>query len=369
MASSADVLIVGAGPAGIATAIAAAQQGLRATVADARRPPLDKACGEGLLPEGVSALQDLGIRLDSSVAFPFAGLRFSDEASSASGRITRGAAFGLRRSVLHDLLVRRAAQLGISFHWGTHVSELTSTGALLDGVHFPFRYLVGADGQKSVVRKWADLGARSGRSARFGFRCHFAVAPWSEFVEVHWGERCQLYITPTGPAEICVALLTSDPRQRIELALQQFPAVANRLRGAQRLTAELGSPTGLERPRHVARGRIALVGDASFTIDGITGRGLSLAFQQALRLGEALASENLAQYQLAHRRIVQGTVRAARLLLLLDRHAWLRRKALRTFAQSPALFTRLISSHASHPRTAPIGTSEIFGLGWQFLRA
>ncbi len=86
MATGAEVLIVGAGPAGIATAIAASQKGLRVTVVDARKPPINKPCGEGLLPEGVSALQRLGIWLDSSVAFPIGGLCFSDEASSACGQ-------------------------------------------------------------------------------------------------------------------------------------------------------------------------------------------------------------------------------------------------------------------------------------------
>jgi flavin-dependent dehydrogenase len=369
VATGAEVLIVGAGPAGIATAIAASQRGLRVTVADARRPPIDKPCGEGLLPEGVSALRQLGIWLDSSVAFPIAGLRFSDEASSACGRITRGAAFGLRRNVLHDLLVRRAVALGVSFRWGTRVTELNSDHARLDGVLFPFHWLVGADGQRSIVRKLSGLGPRRVRSARFGFRCHFAVTPWSEFVEVYWGEHCQIYVTPTGPDEICLAVLTSDPQMRVAHALKHFPSVARRLDDACRSSEETGCQTVLEFPRSMARGNVALVGDASFTIDGITGQGMSLAFQQALRLGDALASEDLGPYRAAHREMMQEPVRMARLLLLLDRQAWLRRKALRMFSANPKLFSRLISSHANCPKPAPIRAGEMFDLGWQVLRA
>jgi flavin-dependent dehydrogenase len=369
VATGAEVLIVGAGPAGIATAIAASQKGLRVTVADARRPPIDKACGEGILPQGVAALYQLGIWLDSSVAFPIVGLRFSDEASSVGGRITRGAAFGLRRSVLHDLLVRRASELGVSFRWGARVSELNSDYARLDGVRFPFHWLVGADGQKSTVRKWSGLGPHRVRSARFGFCCHFAVAPWSEYVEVYWGERCQIYVTPTGPDEICLAVLSSDPQMRVARALREFPAVSKGLGGARRITDEIGSTTVLEYPRGVTRRNVALVGDASFTVDGITGQGLSLAFQQALSLGDALASENLGDYRLAHREFVKEPARMARLLLLLDRQTWLRRKALRMFAENPKLFARMISTHANHPKPAPIRASEMFDLGWQVLRA
>src|SRR5580700_9521397 len=78
-----DVIVIGAGPAGIATAIAANQMGLRAIVFDARTPPIDKPCGEGLLPQGVAALRSLGIHLNSNNAIPFAGIRIAGGEFSA----------------------------------------------------------------------------------------------------------------------------------------------------------------------------------------------------------------------------------------------------------------------------------------------
>lgn len=370
MAENADVLVVGAGPAGLATAIAVRLKGLSVTVADSRRPPIEKACGEGILPEGVAALSSLGIHLNSNLAFPIAGIRFCDEASSASGKLPQGAAsFGLRRTVLHSLLVQRARDLGVSFRWGTRVSDCATNSARLDGALFNFRWLVGADGQKSNVREWANLGPRSARSARFGFRRHFAVAPWSDFVEVYWGNRCQIYVTPTGLRDVCVALLATEPQLRIADALPQFPQLAARLHDARPLTAELGGVTSLERFGKVARRTTALVGDASFTVDGITGQGLSLAFQQALHLSEALATENLGAYEIAHRNSVRAPARMARFLLLLARHNWLRRRTLRTLANNPNLFARLLPSHssktASH-RAAPI---EVLDQPRQVLRA
>jgi menaquinone-9 beta-reductase len=360
VAENADVLIVGAGPAGLATAIAARLKGLSVTVADARRPPIEKACGEGLLPEGVAALSRLGIQLNSEVAFPIAGIRFCDETSRASGKLPHGSAsFGLRRTTLHTLLVQRANEVGVTFRWGTRVSDCAP-----DSV-----WLVGADGQKSVVRKCAHFGPRRLRSSRFGFRRHFSVTPWTDFVEVYWGRRCQIYVTPTGPGEVCIALLASDPQMRIETALHQFPELADRLHGAQPLTAELGGVTMLERFGKVARGRVALVGDASFTVDGITGQGLSLAFQQAIHLGEALASENLASYEIAHRKIVMKPARMARLLLLLDRYDWLRRTTLRILAKHPNLFARLLSMHAAETVSPSIKPREICDVGCQVLRA
>ena len=50
MKESTDVLVIGGGPAGLATAIAARMKGFDVTVVDGAKPPIDKACGEGLMP-------------------------------------------------------------------------------------------------------------------------------------------------------------------------------------------------------------------------------------------------------------------------------------------------------------------------------
>lgn len=370
MAGNADVLVVGAGPAGLATAIAVKRKGLSVTVADSRRPPIEKACGEGLLPEGVAALSTLGIKFNSSVAFAITGIRFCDATSCASARLPNGAeSFGLRRTALHSLLVQRARDLGVNFRWGTRVSDRTANSARLDGALVSFRWLVGADGQKSSVRKWAGLGPQGVRSTRFGFRRHFAIAPWSGFVEIYWGNRCQIYVTPTGTSEICVALLASDPQMRIADALKQFPQLAARLVDARPLTAELGGVTTLERFGEVTGGNTALVGDASFTVDGITGQGLSLAFQQALHLSEALAAENLDAYEIAHRKLVSAPARMARVLLLLARHNAMRRITLRVLAKNPSFFTKLLSSHAGSATARGISPVEPLDQECQVLSA
>ncbi|MGB6361235.1 MAG: FAD-dependent oxidoreductase, partial [Thermoanaerobaculia bacterium] len=66
-----DVVVVGGGPAGLATAIAARDLGLAVTVLERRQPPIDKACGEGLMPDGVRRLAALGVRLEPERARPF----------------------------------------------------------------------------------------------------------------------------------------------------------------------------------------------------------------------------------------------------------------------------------------------------------
>ena len=258
----------------------------------------------------------------------------------------------------------------MQFLWGARISEFHSDHLQVGDQSISFRWLVGADGQNSAVRKWAGLNPRRRAHSRFGFRRHYAVKPWSDFVEVHWGEQCQMFVTPTGEDEVCVALLTSDPRLRIDRALAaQFPEVANRLRRAEAITQEAGAVSVLGRARAVVRGNVALVGDASCAIDGIAGQGLSLAFQQAIALGEALAREDMPRYVAAHRRITANAVRMTRLLLLMGSSVTLRRKALRLFAKNPVFFSRMMAIHTRESREVALKARDVVGLGWRILWA
>jgi len=322
-----------------------------------------------LLPGAVANLAALGIKLDSCHGYPFRGISFSDQESSASARISYGTGYGVRRSTLHSLLVERASELGVSFHWGVRVTGFDARGAFVDGAHMPCKWLVGADGQNSHVGKWANLSSKRPRFSRFGFSRHYAASPWTDLVEVHWGPGCQMFVTPTADDEVCVALLSHDPGLRIERGLAYFPAVAKHLNGARPRTAELGSVTALGHARRVINGNVALVGDASFTVDGIAGLGLSLAFEQAILVADAIAREDLTLYEAAHRKISAAPWRMTRLLLLMDQSAWVRRKVLRLFARKPVLFSKMMSAHMSQTMDETLHATEMLGLGWQVLRA
>ncbi len=188
-------------------------------------------------------------------------------------------------------------------------------------------------------------------------------------VEVHWGKRCQMFVTPTAADEVCIALLSSDPHLRIEQALAWFPDVAQRLRSASSVLAEGGAITALGRAHRVARGNVALVGDASCSIDGIAGQGLSLAFQEAIALGDALSRGDLRSYECAHRQIVKVAVPMTRLLLLMDRSVWIRQKTLRLFAAQPAFYSKMMSIHTGEAAADSLRVREIVGLGLRVLAA
>jgi len=362
-----DVIVIGAGPAGIAAAIAANQQGLRTIVLDARTPPIDKPCGEGLLPQGVAALRSLGIHLNSNNAIPLAGIRFTGGGSSACAKFPDATGFALRRVRLHQILVERAIQAGVIFHWGTRVSKMDTSHVTAGDMRIPYTWLVGADGQNSIVRRWMKLGPLRKSGERFGFRRHFRVRSWPNLVDAHWGEDCQMLTTPTGAHEICVSVLSRDASFRISQALPQFPELAEKLQDATPTTKELGNATSLNQLPAVTRGRVALVGDASGSVDAITGHGLSLAFQQAIFLAEAFERGTLAHYESAHRKIAIMPALMSRLMLIMSRNSWVRRKALRLFEDMPGVFSKLLSIHTDALPLSSISVEEMIEFGWKLL--
>ena len=336
-----DVFIIGGGPAGLAAALAVRRKGFDVTLADGARPPIDKACGEGLMPDGLAVLRSLGVALDAADAQPFGGIRFVDRGVSVESAFPEGYALGVRRTVLHSRMVEAAAAAGVRMLWGTPVSMADQT--------IPARWIVGADGFHSRVRRWAGLAAKPPVNQRFGFRIHYRVAPWSDYMELHWGAGCQIYVTPIGAREVCGALISRDRRLRLDDALAQFPQLAARLAGVPRATTERGAVTANRRLPRVYRGNVALIGDASGSVDAITGEGLCLSFHQAIALADSLASGDLAPYQAAHRRLARRPTLMSKLMLTMDRRTWLRKPAFRAMAWEPRIFQTLLSFHLCAP--------------------
>jgi flavin-dependent dehydrogenase len=359
-----DVFVIGGGPAGLAAAIAARRRGLEVTLADGARPPIDKACGEGLMPDGVAALGALGITLDSAEAYPFRGIRFVGSGASVEASFPVGRAFGVRRTVLHRRMAEEAAATGVRTLWGTPVSGICPEGVRIAGQTVAARWIIGADGFKSRVRRWAGLEPGKPGNQRFGFRIHYRVAPWSDCMELHWGAGCQIYVTPVGPEEVCVALISSDLRERLDDALERFPRLSSRLRGASRATTERGAGTANFGLPRVYRDRVALIGDASGTVDAITGEGLCLAFRQANALAGSLASGDLARYQAEHRRLTRRPKLMARFMLALDRRTWLQERALRALALQPRIFRKMLSMHVGALSPFDFAANG-FALAWQ----
>ena len=374
VAATTEVLIVGGGPAGLATAIALRQRGIECTVVEARPAGIDKACGEGLMPDSRETLAHLGISLTSADGHPFHGIRFANSAHRVDACFPSGTGIGVRRPHLHALLTARAEQTGARILWNSRVQlpEVEAApgvyrSALVNGQPLRFRWLIGADGQSSSVRRWAGLDHARTRSVRFGFRTHYRVAPWSKFVEVHWARGGQLYITPVAPDCVCVVYITRNPRCDRTNILAAFPEIAARLAGAETVSTQRGAITASCKLRNVATGCVALLGDASGSADAITGEGLAISFRQALALADSIHAGSLQPYRRAHRRIGKLPLAMGELMLTLDRWPALQVRAFRAFAATPIFFEDLLHAHMGEKNLVSVLLRRAPRFGWSLL--
>jgi menaquinone-9 beta-reductase len=361
-----DVFVIGGGPAGLASAIAARKRGFSVTLADSCTPPIDKACGEGLMPDSLAAARQLGIEIPERLGFRFRGICFRSNSHNVAAAFPQGEGKAIRRTALHAMLVEAAAKAGVRLLWGCSVNGIDGHWVRLQGQAVVARWIVGADGGQSMVRQWAGLSQIRRQSRRFGFRRHYQTAPWSDYLEIHWSDGCQFYITGVAPAEICVALISRDPHFRIDDALPRFPVLANRLRGVPPSTTERGSFAATRRWKHITKGHVVLVGDASGTVDAITGEGMCLAFQQTVALAEALERGNLRYYEIAHARLARRPVFMADFMLTMDASPRILRGALNAFSRRPELFSDLLAGHLGWLDLARFAATA-GALGWEIV--
>ena len=321
------------------------------------------------MPDGLAALERLGLQLPLSEAYRFRGIRFLSRELSTDALFPAGG-FGLaaRRTVLHRVMTERAAQVGTELLWGAAV-----TGIGADGVHVGkdfvrARWIIGADGSNSRVRRWAGLEAGYRPRLRYAFRRHYRVAPWTDHMEVHWGERCQGYATAVSDEQVCVAMASHDPSFRLEDGLKELPWLSAQLQGAEAVTTERGAVTGNRRLKRVWHGNVALIGDAAGTVDAITGEGLGLAFSQAVALAGCIEAGDLSPYQKIHDRLALRPLLMARLMLTLNGRPRLQHRTLQVFRKRPELFRRLLALHvgALPPREL---VWDGLTLGWGLISA
>jgi flavin-dependent dehydrogenase len=365
----ADVFIVGGGPAGLAAAIAARLKGFSVLLGDLAHPPIDKACGEGLMPDALSALAQLGVTLDGVPTGVFRGIRFVGEQQAVSAEFPTGIGRGIRRTLLHSALVERAEQLGACLQWGRRVEVSDGPRVTLDGRAVRYRWLIGADGHNSQVRQSAGLDSAWEFERRLGIRRHYMVRPWSEFVEVYWGEHCQAYVTPIGEHEICVAMISRRPMRSFESAIAQFPELSEGLRAVAPHTTVKGAITVSRRLRSVANGQVGLIGEASGSVDAITGEGMAMCFRQAQALAAALGASNLAIYERKHREIMRLPHFMGRTMLLMDRSSLLRRRGLTALVAQPEVFERMLKVHIGAIPLRSFGLNTAVRFGWRLVTA
>lgn len=339
-----DVLIAGGGPAGLATALYAAQRGLEAVVVEPRAGVIDKACGEGLMPAAVQRLAALGATPARS--HPFAGIRYVQGDLSCEGRFRGGVGLGVRRLALHQALLAAVERAGIRRVEG-RVSEFRQHADHVAALGLQARWGVAADGLYSPIRRGLGLDLPARLPPRVGLRRHFRVQPWSDFVEVHWADDVEAYVTPVADDEVGIALLVDrghgspDHQTPFDRYLSRFPALRARL-GEPTSTVRGAGPFEHRTSRRVA-GRVLLVGDAAGYLDPLTGEGIRLGLLSAEALVGALAAGDPARYEADWRRLAGPTFRMTAALLWAARTPWIRRRMVAIPRRVPWIFGAILN--------------------------
>lgn len=292
-----DLLVAGGGPAGLATAILGARAGLEVVVVERRSGPVDKACGEGLMPHAVALLSEIGVDPPGEA---FRGITYINGSHRVTGRFRAGAGRGVRRTALHAGLLEAATAAGVRIEHA-EIGPVRQTADSVRCSGFHARYLAAADGLHSPIRSALGLAQASRGRRRWGIRRHHVMTPWSDCVEVYWGREAEAYVTPVAADCVGVAVLTSR-KGGFQTHLSEFPALQERVCGRAHGPDRAAGPLR-QRVRGRTAGRVMLVGDAAGYVDALTGEGLGIAFGGAKLLVECIAAERPQDYDRRWRRM------------------------------------------------------------------
>ncbi|WP_375474886.1 NAD(P)/FAD-dependent oxidoreductase [uncultured Jatrophihabitans sp.] len=324
-----DLLVAGGGPAGLVTALHARAAGLSTAVLEPRHTPIDKACGEGLMPGAVAALRRLGVDVGG---WPFAGITYHADGRSVAAAFRRGSGLGVQRTELSARLHEAAVAAGVDIV-ARAAGEVRQDAESVSAAGLRARYLAAADGLHSPIRRGLGLDPAPAPARRYGLRAHFACSPWTDHVEVHWADDAEAYVTPVAAGCVGVAVL-GGPGASFARRLAAFPDLRARLPAEPLERPRAAGPLRQDVTRRVA-GRVLLVGDAAGYVDALTGEGLAIAFRCAEALTARVRADRPAAYERDYRKIA----RRYRLLTLALLHA----------SQRPAVRRRLVPAATRAP--------------------
>ncbi len=310
----ADVVVVGAGPAGAAAAITLADAGRRVVVVDKATFPRDKICGDGLTTGALRWLERLGV--DPSAVASWTPV--SDvHVSSPSGRVAtfplpRGQgqyAAVARRIDLDAAVVERTREAGATV---VEATEVVGAAQADDRVRLTLRtdraehtisapYVIAADGMWSPLRKLLGTATPGYLGEWHAFRQYFTdTGPLARQLWV-WFEPDLLpgyawsFPLPDGGANVGFGILRGA-----KVATKEMKTLWPDLLARPHIARVLG-PDAVAEARHQAwpiparvddvtltQGRVLWVGDAAAATDPLTGEGIGQALQSGVMAAESI---------------------------------------------------------------------------------
>ena len=301
-----DLVVVGAGPAGSAAAIAAQRAGLDTLLLDAQSPNRDKTCGDGLTPRAVETLRALDLAVP---AYRNKGLKLHGYGGHVEAPWPRGEGSASPRAVFDAMLVDEAraagatvrqhcAATGAQFDRGAISAVETDQGTVrakwvvvADGVRSPFGKLLG--------RKW-HKGEVFGIAARSYCDSPFSSEPWMHsHVELRDAEGVIQpgygWIFPLGDGTVnlgCGALST-DARPAKVNTKKLLSLYASQQRDEWQLGPEQDVASALlpmgGAVSNVAGPNWALIGDAAACVNPLNGEGIDYGLETAVLAVELIA--------------------------------------------------------------------------------
>ena len=361
-----DAIVVGAGPAGSATALQVARAGARVLLLDRASFPRDKPCSEYLSPESTRVLERLGADVLATVAKAsparLTGMRVvAPSGADVVGRFTNFS-FALPRTRFDTILRNAAGAAGVEVRERVKVEELVYDAGAVGGVTvretcngkrdtYRARVVVGADGLRSVVAR--RLGrVHATPPHRIAFTAHVRdVRDVTELGEMHVGRHGYVGFGPIGQGLTTVALVVpvAEARRgaRFFQELDRFPRVAGRFEPRNLVRRVLATgPFARWSRRSVARGGGALlVGDAADFFDPFTGQGIYSALRGAELAAAAIidllaTGASLDRYARARRREFMGK--------------WLLERMIGIAVGWPALIERVVGCLTRRPELADL---------------
>jgi flavin-dependent dehydrogenase len=355
----ADLVIVGAGPAGLATAIHGAQHGMSSIVLDRRPPSQPEGFGEALMPSSVDVLDRLGVELPLVGTRPLAGVRFIESDTRAEGMFHRGHGLGLQWPMLMQSLHSRAVMLGVTMRYGETVTAWRDVGdsVVVDtsAGRVGGRFLVGADGAHGSIGPQAGLTASRVDELPMAMCRQYATKPWSSYVEVHLTDEGEVVVAPVGASAVNVTV-RSRRNGNCGRVVASSPGLVRHLAGATVCSPALHTGAFAPRAWRRHRGNVALVGDAAGCFDLLAGESVTLAMRTGMALTEVLAQgRSLSHYEPAYRRITRNRVIFDRLLMRVASRPEARHRMVVGLRAAPEAFGRLLDVVG--------GTRKLSGVG------